>query len=354
MSLRRTVSLVCLIPVGLGWLALRLSGVEASSPPPLAGHPTPTPLWGGLLDHVAVPLAAPLPPSSPTALDDAYARHSDDPPQWWSCLRCADYRPSGGTWRILLDRGVLRIVYDVTRWRTLASYEVDGDRLRIFNDPMCPWEAGVYRWEEEASRLALDVVEDTCAFGLRAENLTAGDWLSCRPPDLRAAVSGAWSQPAGCAAARVEPPPDSASPVVVTVVPGDARQLPSALAWIAPANADNVATPSGVELARAPQAVPYGLNVILWEGGSWAEVTTELPAQALGVQFWGPSTMGVARLLFDGEEVWRGEVAALGRNLTLFGGYLEVSGFAPGKHTLRVEHLGADERPLTVLFFGGR
>jgi hypothetical protein len=94
--------------------------------------------------------------------------------------------------------------------------------------------------------------------------------------------------------------------------------------------------------------------MILWEAGAWAEMTTELPAQGLGVQFWGPSTMGVARLLFDGEEVWRGEVAQLGRSLQQYGGYLEVSGFPPGRHTLRVEHLGADERPLTVLFFGGR
>jgi hypothetical protein len=346
--------MVCLSAVGMAWFAYRHSVGEASAAPPPAVHPTPTPLWAGLLGHEAVPQASAVPPSSPTALDDAYVRHADAPPQWWSCLRCADYRPSGGTWRILLDRGVLRMVYDVTRWRTIASYVVDGDQLRIFNDPFCPWEEGVYQWEVVAGHLALDVVEDTCAFGLRAQNLMAGDWVSCRPPDLRAAVSDAWSKPAGCAAARVEPAPQSSSPVVVSVVPGDARQVPSALEWIAPANADNITPPSGVRLDHHPRAVPYGLNMILWEGGSWAEVTTERQAQAIGVQFWGPSTMGVARLLFDGEEVWRGEVAPLGRHLQLFGGYLEISGFPPGEHVLRVEHLGADERPLTVLYFGGR
>jgi len=353
-DLRRPVSVVCLLAIGLTWLAYRHSVGEASTLPPPAVQTTPTPLWGGLLEHAAVPLASPLPPSSPTALDGAYARHDDTPPQWWSCLRCADYRPTGGTWRILLDRGVLRVLYDVTGWRTLASYIVDGDRLHIFNDPVCPWEGGVYRWQRDAGGLRLDLVDDTCAFGLRAANLTAGDWLSCRPPDLRAAVSDAWSKAAGCAAAVVDPAPPALSSVVVNVVPGDARQVPSAIEWIAPANGDNLAPPSGVELAHASQAVLYGLNVILWEGGPWAEMATELPARALGVQFWGPSTMGVARLLFDGEEVWRGEVAALGRHLQLFGGYLEVSGFPPGRHTLRVEHLGADERPLTVLFFGGR
>ena len=64
--------------------------------------------------------------------------------------------------------------------------------------------------------------------------------------------------------------------------------------------------------------------------------------------------MGIARVLFDGQEVWRGDVADLGRYLQLFGGFVEVSEFGPGEHTLRVEHLGADDRPVTVLFFGGR
>lgn len=354
MNLRRTACVVGLSTLGLAWLAVRVSTGQAASLSAFADRPTSTPLWAGLLDATPVPFAAPLPPSTFTPLDDAYARRIDSPPQWWSCLRCADYRPSGGTWRILFDRGVLRIVYDVTRWRTLASYEVNGDQLRIFNDPVCPWEDGFYQPEKHGGRLALRLVEDTCAFGLRAENLTAGDWLSCSPPDLRAAVSDAWTRPAGCAVARVDPPPVSAPPVTVAVVSGDARKAPSPLAWMAAANADNITPPDGIELAHAPEAVPYGLNLILWDGGPWAEVTTELPAEAIGVQFWGPSTMGVARLLFDGEEVWRGEVAQLGRQLPMYGGYLEVSGFLPGRHTLRVEHLGADERPLTLLFFGGR
>jgi hypothetical protein len=142
--------------------------------------------------------------------------------------------------------------------------------------------------------------------------------------------------------------------LTVTILPGDARKDPTTLAWVAPANAENVAPPVGVEIAHAAEAVRYGLNVILWEGGPWAEVTTDRSTEAFGVQFWGPSSMGIARLLFDGEEVWRGEVARLGGHLTMYGGYVQLSGFAPGPHTLRVEHLRADERPLTVLFFGGR
>jgi len=353
-SLRRVVCTVGVGGLGLAGLALRLSAGEAALLPAPAAQPTPTPLWAGLLDHSAVAFTAPVPPLASTPLDDDYIRHADTPPQWWSCLRCADYRPSGGSWRILLDRGVLRIIYDVTLWRTLASYEVDGDQLRIFNDPMCPWEEGVYQWDKQGGRLALRVVEDTCAFGLRAENLTAGDWLSCRPPDLRAAASDSWSRPKGCTLPRVDPPPDSAPGVAVTIYPDDARQDPSRLDWRAAANADNLPSPTGTEISRAEGTVRYGVNLILWQGGRWAEVTTDISSEAIGVQFWGPARMGAARLLFDGQEVWRGEVAQLGKHLTMYGGYVEVSGFSPGRHTLRVEHLGADDRPLTVLLFGGR
>jgi hypothetical protein len=351
---RRTAIVIGLGVMGLAWLALHLARVEAGPSGLPAPHATPTALWSGLLGHRPAELSAPLPSSEPTTLDGAYTRHTTSPPQWWSCLRCADYRPSGGTWRILLDRGVLRIVYDVTGWRNLASYEVSNEELRIFNDPICPWEEGRYRWQSDSGRLTLQVVEDSCAFGLRAENLTSGAWQSCAPPDLRSAVSDAWSQPRGCAAARVEPPPETPPTVAVRAIAGDARSVPSTFDWMAPANSDNLAPPAAVEVDHAAEAVPYGLNVVLWEGGPWAEVTTMAPTRALGVQFWGPSTMGVARLLFDGEEVWRGDVSQLGRHLTLYGGYLEVSGFEPGAHTLRVEHLGADDRPLKVLFFGGR
>ena len=336
---------------GLTFLALHLSTIEAGA---RIDRPTPTPLWAGLLDQQPVPLQALLPAAQPSNLDGTYARRIDGPPQWWSCLRCADYRPTGGTWRILIDRGVLRILYDVTRWRTLASIEVEGDELHVFNDPYCPEDEGVYRVALDEGALSLKTERDDCAFGLRAANLTTGVWSSCAPPDLRAAASDAWPRPEGCARDPVPPPPASVASVSVNVMPGDARTASSPLEWTAAANAENVAPPDGVALRRDSAVVAYGLNMVLWEDGRWIEMTTDRSAQSLGVQFWGPASMGIARVLFDSEEVWRGEVAQLGRRLSLYGGYVEVAGFAPGRHTLRVEHLGADERPVTVLFFGGR
>ena len=35
-----------------------------------------------------------------------------------------------------------------------------------------------------------------------------------------------------------------------------------------------------------------------------------------------------------------------------YGGYIEVSGFGPGPHTLRAESLGIDYRPVTIALFG--
>jgi hypothetical protein len=171
-----------------------------------------------------IPNDLPLPGDDRTPIDGTFAIHDPSPPQWWSCLRCADYRPSGGTWKLLFDRGVLRIYYPVTGWKNLASYDVKDDTLRLFNDPICPWDRGIYRWRLERGRLGLEAVDDACSFGLRAENLSRGIWSSCAPPDIRAAASDAWDAPPGC-----EPKSPSmaglspAKGLTVTVYQGDAR-----------------------------------------------------------------------------------------------------------------------------------
>ena len=72
----------------------------------------------------------------------------------------------------------------------------------------------------------------------------------------------------------------------------------------------------------------------------------------MGVQFWGAPYTGWARVLFDGVEVWRGVPSTLGFEQLQYGGYIELTGFRPGRHTIRVENLGFDFRPLTVASFG--
>jgi hypothetical protein len=57
-------------------------------------------------------------------------------------------------------------------------------------------------------------------------------------------------------------------------------------------------------------------------------------------------------VLFDGQEIWRGDTSKIWASLGRNGGYIEVSGLAPGVHTLRVESMGFDYHPVTVAFFG--
>ena len=81
------------------------------------------------------------------------------------------------------------------------------------------------------------------------------------------------------------------------------------------------------------------------------EVTTDLSFNAIGVQFFGEAQIGWARVLFDGQEVWRGNMADLYEGLGRHGGYIEITGFEPGHHTIRAESLGFDYRPVTVVSF---
>jgi hypothetical protein len=70
------------------------------------------------------------------------------------------------------------------------------------------------------------------------------------------------------------------------------------------------------------------------------------------VQFLGESQMGWARLILDGEVVWQGDTSEIGTEKGRYGGYIQVSGFEPGKHSIRVESMGFDYHPVTVASFG--
>ena len=254
----------------------------------------------------------------------------------------------------------MRIFYDITGWRSLASYTVADNRLYIFNDPYCPQEVGEYTWSLEDKwglenrSLVLKVVKDSCSIELRGKNLSTQAWESCQPPNLMTGASDHWHTSPGCETVLLPPTTAISSTLdaIVIVHPGYARKFSRQPDVYVNANKDEVNPPEGITLAHSDDSISYGLNRILWGEGSWVEVITELPFSAMGVQIYGDYIIGWARVLFDGQEIWRGDTSKIwayqGRN----GGYIEVSDFEPGLHTLRVESMGFDYHPVTVAFFG--
>lgn len=321
---------------------------------------TPTSLWDGLLLDMPVAFTTPLPEESWTPIDGSYAKLDPSDPQWWACRRCADYRPAGGIWKLQFSKGVMRIYYDVTDWRSNASYTVAGDHLFIFNDPYCPQEVGEYTWSLEDKwgledrSLVLNAVKDSCSIGLRGQNLSAMPWESCLPPNFMTGASDHWRKTPGCE--TVLSPPASASPaaldVSVVVHPGYARKFAHQPDLYVDANGENKPPPEGVRVSQSEDSIPYGLNRVLWGEGSWVEVSTELPFSAMGVQVFGDYTIGWARVLFDGQEIWRGNTSEIWASQGRNGGYIEVVDIEPGPHALRIESMGFDYHPVTVAFFG--
>ncbi len=335
---------------------------KSSTPvPESSAETTPTSIWFGLQERTPYPYTTPLPASKRTSIDGIYAKFDESWPQWWSCRRCADYRPAGGIWKLRFDRGVMRIHYNVTDWVSIGSYTVEGDRLYIFNDPFCPEAVGEYRWALEekwglaARTLELEMIADPCSFGLRGVNLGTQEWGSCSPPNEMTGASDHWHKPTGCE----DPNPDLLKmpakndlPVDIEVHEGYAKHFSVQPDVYADANGGTASSPEGIEIRYDDLSIPYGLNRVLWGEGTWVEASTELPFEAIGVQIYGDNTIGWARLFFDGQEVWRGDTREIWMDKGRYGGYLEVSGFEPGSHTLRIESLGVDYHPVVIAFFG--
>ena len=321
---------------------------------------TPTGLWTGLLLDMPVAFSTPLPEENWTPIDGTYAKLDPSNPQWWACRRCADYRPAGGIWKLQFNKGVMRIYYDVTGWRSIASYTIEDNHLYLFNDPYCPDEVGEYTWKLEDKwglenrRLVLNTVKDSCSINLRGQNLSAQSWESCQPPNFMTGASDHWHKTPGCETVSTLPGTPAPATLEATVIvhPGYALKFVRQPGLYIDANQEEKLPPEGITLSHSENSISYGLNRVLWGEGSWVEVSTELPYTAIGVQVYGDYTIGWAHVLFDGQEVWRGNASEIWADQGRNGGYIEVSNFEPGSHTLRIESMGFDYHPVTVAFFG--
>lgn len=302
-------------------------------------------IWDELLNAKPFPHEFPLPDPTQSTLDGTYAKIDQSPPQFWTCYRCADYRPMGGIWRLQFDKGVMRIFYQITNWKSIASFTVEGNTIKIFNDPFCPHEVGEYEWAVQGGNLSLTAINDGCAFDLRKANLINQSWVSC-------ATDG--EQFEGCVDPPEAPMGETSSelPVIVTVHGGDSHYFDQPPDIFAVANKENVASPEGIQIHYHDESIAYGTHRVLWWKGDWIEATTDSPFSSIGVQFWGSGYLGWARVLFDDVEVWRGLTTSLGKKHAYYGGYIEITGFDAGTHTIRVENLGFDYRPIKIAAFG--
>ena len=155
-------------------------------------------IWFELLQRTPYPHTLPLPPLKATPVDGTYTKVEKKEGEPVHCLRCPDYAPEGGIWKLNLNKGVFRIFHKVTGWKDIGSFYASGDQWILANDPVCHEIVGIYRWKLEEGKLILRVIDDKCAIGLRAMNLTSLPWLSCQPPNKEAAITEHWSKPPGC------------------------------------------------------------------------------------------------------------------------------------------------------------
>jgi hypothetical protein len=159
---------------------------------------TPEDRWGSLFRRTPYPYTAPLPPASSSPLDGTYVKVDLSQAEHVHCLRCPDYLPEAGLWKLSLDHGIFRTYHEATGWRSLGSFTVTGNEMQVFNDPNCTDMRGAYKWQMDGDNLTLSVIEDECSIRLRAANLTKQPWLACRPPNREAMTTDHWAKPEGC------------------------------------------------------------------------------------------------------------------------------------------------------------
>jgi hypothetical protein len=160
--------------------------------------PTARAIWAGLLERQPYPYLLPLPEPKRTEIDGTYTKVVVAQAERVHCLRCPDYAPEGGVWKLSFDKGVFRIFHPESKWKSIGTYVVAGNRLLLANDPTCIEGLGLYSWMHNDGQLILEVIDDPCAIRLRAMNLTQLPWIPCRPPNTEAAVTEHWQKPEGC------------------------------------------------------------------------------------------------------------------------------------------------------------
>jgi hypothetical protein len=124
------------------------------------------------------------PPVEPTAVDGFYLRivtltETGGPNQGlpYRCFRCLPFRISPGVETLTMYRGRFYLEHQMSGFRSLGHYVVEGDRIRFFNDPNCSSTEGRYRWERRGFSLRFELDRDPCPFkDERSDDFTYSPW----------------------------------------------------------------------------------------------------------------------------------------------------------------------------------
>jgi hypothetical protein len=147
------------------------------------------------------PYTTPTPPPGPTPVDGTYLRiltlDDMDGLLPFRCLRCPPYFPNAGVSTLILHRGNYWLNHQLSGFRALGMYTVQRDRIRFFNDPWCPRDHGVYRWNDDSGELTFEAISGTCDYEkARANDLSMTPWDRIRPCIYR--IEYLWPEPVAC------------------------------------------------------------------------------------------------------------------------------------------------------------
>ena len=200
---------VLLAAIALTW------GDAAPAPAPIDTSPSPSPQPEGQVLQAETladlpptllpyPFTEPAPEPVATEIDGTYmliltldelggASHALPFP----CRRCLPYARDPGVMTLIFFRGAYFVDHQMSSFHSTGHYEVEGDRLTLFNDPNCSRERGTYTWALERGSLHLEAIADTCAYqGERATDLATEDWT--RIPVCRREIAHLWPGILGC------------------------------------------------------------------------------------------------------------------------------------------------------------
>jgi hypothetical protein len=149
---------------------------------------------------------------------------------------------------------------------------------------------------------------------------------------------------------------ETSSPQVsVDMIYGDARNFTDPPDLVAYANTDHTAPPEGVTIhaeCGSGGCWRYYQWIAFGSSSTYVEAIYGQPTTSIGVQFWGDTNDGWARVLVDGQEVWVGNTHGEDSNWPggAFVRYLNISGLEKSVHTIRVE--GMSQGDVTLYYFG--